>query len=105
MPENSHSHSHSHTHLSVSHSQEDDHNTNMWKGFMAMIGLVMFFFTEKSLNIISEWRRYNQSRSKVSVVVRYLSVNIYLHHPRDFQSNNLIYYSKNNFRCLIEHEL
>ncbi|XP_058806546.1 zinc transporter foi isoform X2 [Phymastichus coffea] len=64
MSHHSHSHDNSHTHLSVSHSQ-DEHNTNMWKGFVAMIGLVIFFFTEKVLNIISEWRRYNQSRSKV----------------------------------------
>lgn len=60
----SHSHENSHTHLSVNNT-EDDHNENMWKGFVAVIGLVLFFFTEKALNIIAEWKKFNQSRSEV----------------------------------------
>ncbi|XP_011503423.1 PREDICTED: zinc transporter foi [Ceratosolen solmsi marchali] len=71
MSESQHSHSHenSQSHLPVDH-REDEHNTNMWKGFVAVIGLVMFFFTEKALNIISEWRRYNQNRSQIPARVR-----------------------------------
>lgn len=65
--QHSHSHENSQTHLSVDHT-EDDHNTNMWKGFVAVIGLVMFFFTEKALNIISEWRKYNQQSRRSSQV-------------------------------------
>lgn len=64
MPDHSHSDEHSHIHLVVDHS-EDVHSTNMWKGFVAVIGLVLFFFTEKALNIIAEWKRYNQSRIEV----------------------------------------
>lgn len=65
MSHHSHSHEHSHTHLSVNHS-DDEHTTNMWKGFVAVIGLILFFFTEKALNIIAEWKKYNQSRNEVS---------------------------------------
>ena len=65
--QHSHSHESSQSHLSIDHGDED-HNTNMWKGFVAMIGLVMFFFTEKALNIISEWKKYNENRNQVSMV-------------------------------------
>jgi hypothetical protein len=74
MSESQHSHSHenSQSHLSIDH-REDEHNTNMWKGFVAVIGLVMFFFTEKALNIISEWRKYNRNRSQVSIIYNYIT--------------------------------
>lgn len=41
------------------------HNMNMWKGLVAMMGFVSFFFTEKALNMISEWRKHWQHRKKV----------------------------------------
>lgn len=42
------------------------HTMNMWKGLVAMMGFVLFFFTEKALNVISEWRKHYQHRKKVN---------------------------------------
>lgn len=51
------------------------HSMNMWKGLVAMMGVVLFFFTEKALNVISEWRKHWQHKKKVnkskSFVVNY----------------------------------
>ena len=63
MSQASHSHGHGHDGLVVDH--EADHNANMWKGLVAMLGLVLFFFTEKSLTMLAEWRKYRQRRNKV----------------------------------------
>lgn len=65
MSEASHSHGHDHedSHMIIDH--EADHNANMWKGLVAMLGLVLFFFTEKSLTMLAEWRKYRQRRNKV----------------------------------------
>ncbi|KAJ8679860.1 hypothetical protein QAD02_015647 [Eretmocerus hayati] len=65
--EHSHSHEHSFSHSSMEH---DDHDTNVWKGFVAVLGLVLFFFTEKALNMIAEWRKCNQDRNKIPARVR-----------------------------------
>ncbi|KAL6259773.1 hypothetical protein P5V15_009685 [Pogonomyrmex californicus] len=46
------------------------HNMNMWKGLVAMMGFVLFFFTEKALNLISEWRKHWQHRKKMPTRVR-----------------------------------
>lgn len=54
---------HDHSHETLDH--ETVHNLNMWKGFTAMMGVVLFFFTEKALNMIAEWRKHRQRRSKV----------------------------------------
>lgn len=56
------SHNHDHDSINANH---DSHNLNMWKGFVAMIGLTLFFFTEKALNIIVEWRKYNKRQKQV----------------------------------------
>lgn len=42
------------------------HSMNMWKGLVAMMGFVLFFFTEKALNVISEWRKHWQHKKKVN---------------------------------------
>lgn len=58
---------HEHHHdsaLSIDH--VNLHSMNMWKGLVAMIGFVSFFFTEKALNMISEWRKHWQHRKKVN---------------------------------------
>lgn len=43
----------------------EQHNTNMWKGLVAMMGLVLFFVTEKALTMLAEWRKHRQRRNKV----------------------------------------
>jgi len=65
-----HSHSHSHArnqHGSLS-SAKDEHDLNMWKGLVAALGLVFFFFTEKCLTLVGEWRKKRQRRKKVGTV-------------------------------------
>ncbi|KAG7209686.1 hypothetical protein KM043_011331 [Ampulex compressa] len=49
---------------------EDQHNINMWKGLVAMMGLVLFFFTEKALTMLAEWRKHRQRRNKLPSRVR-----------------------------------
>ncbi|XP_046747138.1 zinc transporter foi isoform X2 [Diprion similis] len=68
--------SHEHDHHSGSEHGESlsntkhDHDTNMWKGFVAMMGLVLFFFTEKALTMIAEWRKSRQRRTKLPARVK-----------------------------------
>ncbi|CAG9573757.1 unnamed protein product [Danaus chrysippus] len=45
---------HDHGHATVSH---DD---GMWKGLAAMLGVVFFYFTEKGLTVVVEWRKRRQ---------------------------------------------
>lgn len=59
-----HEHDHHHNHES-STDHIDQHTLNMWKGLVAMISLVLFFFTEKALNMASEWRKQRKHRNKV----------------------------------------
>ncbi|EEB11116.1 conserved hypothetical protein [Pediculus humanus corporis] len=49
------------------HSEVDhvDHNAAMWKGLAILLGIVFFFFTEKFLNLGSEWRKKRQRSKKV----------------------------------------
>lgn len=56
--EGSHSHDHEHEH--------DAHSDNMWKGLVASLGVVFFFFTEKCLTLCAEWRKRHQRKSRVS---------------------------------------
>ncbi|KYM96773.1 Zinc transporter foi [Cyphomyrmex costatus] len=46
------------------------HTMNMWKGLVAMMGFMTFFFTEKALNVISEWRKHWQHKKKLPTRVR-----------------------------------
>lgn len=59
-------HEHHHQESTLLINNEDQHNMNMWKGLVAMMGLVMFFFTEKALTMLAEWRKHRQRRNKVS---------------------------------------
>lgn len=64
-------HNHEHSQIHESHfitNHEELHNLNMWKGFVAMIGLVLFFFTEKALTVLAEWRKHRQRRNKVNII-------------------------------------
>ncbi|XP_011268005.1 zinc transporter foi isoform X2 [Camponotus floridanus] len=54
--------------LSINHVEQ--HNSNMWKGLVAMMGLVFFFFTEKALIMLAEWRKRRQRRNKLPTRVR-----------------------------------
>lgn len=61
---------HSHD-VNIVHSEidsEESHNLNMWKGLVAMMGLILFFFMEKALSMISEWRKYRQRKNKVIIL-------------------------------------
>lgn len=56
-------HSHEQTsdnHYNDSEDIEDQHEKNMWRGFVAMIGLIFFFFMEKCLTLCAEWRKQRQ---------------------------------------------
>ena len=67
-----HSHAHTHTHHGSQHgsisSAKDEHDLNMWKGLVAALGLVFFFFTEKCLTLVGEWRKRRQRRKKVGTI-------------------------------------
>ncbi|PBC32960.1 Zinc transporter foi [Apis cerana cerana] len=49
---------------------KEQHNMNMWKGLVAMMGLALFFFTEKALTMLAEWRKLRQRRNKLPPRVR-----------------------------------
>ncbi|XP_018340535.1 PREDICTED: zinc transporter foi-like isoform X2 [Trachymyrmex septentrionalis] len=71
--ENDKHHEHEHHHddsnaLLIDH--VNLHSMNMWKGLVAMMGFVIFFFTEKALNVISEWRKHWQHKKKLPTRVR-----------------------------------
>ncbi|XP_053980184.1 zinc transporter foi-like isoform X1 [Hylaeus volcanicus] len=69
-----HDHSHEQVHdndsdhATIDHKEQ--HNSNMWKGVVAMIGLALFFFTEKALTLVAEWRKRRQRRNKLPSRVR-----------------------------------
>ncbi|KAK0073466.1 hypothetical protein PV325_009691, partial [Microctonus aethiopoides] len=64
------SHSHEIGVSPVEMNHEEMHNLNMWKGLVAMMGLILFFFTEKALSMIAEWRKYRQRKNKLPPRVR-----------------------------------
>ncbi|EGI61159.1 Zinc transporter foi [Acromyrmex echinatior] len=71
--ENDKHHEHEHHHDESSALLIDHvnlHSMNMWKGLVAMMGFVTFFFTEKALNMISEWRKHWQHKKKLPTRVR-----------------------------------
>lgn len=58
-----------HDHAHSEHNQHDDnhhdHDENMWKGVVAMLGLVFFFFMERVIIIVAKWRNRRQMKQKV----------------------------------------
>ncbi|XP_014223625.1 zinc transporter foi isoform X2 [Trichogramma pretiosum] len=56
-----------HTHAD---DKDSEHNANIWKGFAGMLLLIVFFITERTLNMIAEWRKYAQSRSQMPARVK-----------------------------------
>ncbi|CAK9816898.1 Zinc transporter foi [Anthophora quadrimaculata] len=68
-----HNHNHDHIYHDDDHAEADhkeQHNTNMLKGLVAMMGLALFFFTEKALTMLAEWRKLRQRRNKLPPRVR-----------------------------------
>lgn len=52
--------------LSDSHGAEEaEHDMNLWKGFVAALAVVFFYFTEKCLSLLTEWRKRRQRNSNV----------------------------------------
>ncbi|XP_078035155.1 zinc transporter foi [Augochlora pura] len=70
MPHHTHDHHgyDDNDHAELDHKEQ--HNINMWKGVVAMAGLVLFFFTEKALTLVAEWRKLRQRRNKLPSRVR-----------------------------------
>ncbi|XP_041988378.1 zinc transporter foi [Aricia agestis] len=50
-------HDHDHENALETRASHDD---GMWKGLAAMFGVVFFYFTEKGLTVVAEWRRKRQ---------------------------------------------
>lgn len=46
--------------------EHDSHSANMWKGLVASLGVVFFFFTEKCLVLCAEWRKRHQRKSRTA---------------------------------------
>lgn len=51
---------------------DDGHNSMTWKGLAAALGIIFFFFTERVLTIIAEWRKRMQKRDEPASRVRVL---------------------------------
>lgn len=49
---------------------EDPHEAMIWKGFVAVMGIIFFFFTERGLTIIADWRKNRQKNEKPCSRVR-----------------------------------
>lgn len=57
-----HGHEHNHQAHVHTHGHETSHDENMWKGFVAMLGLTFFFFMERIILFIAKWRKMKQLR-------------------------------------------
>lgn len=61
------------SHESQGHDRDEQHhshdgNMNMWKGCVAMLGLVFFFFMERMITIAAKWRKTRQLKDKVILI-------------------------------------
>lgn len=52
-------------HLTIGRHEEDDEDINMWKGLVAMLGLLFFFLMERIIMMASNWRKKKQMKYKV----------------------------------------
>ncbi|CAH2245583.1 zinc transporter foi [Pararge aegeria] len=55
-----HAMSPSHDHIENALDAKVSHDDGMWKGLAAMLGVVFFYFTEKGLTVVVEWRKRRQ---------------------------------------------
>ncbi|CAK1593480.1 unnamed protein product [Parnassius mnemosyne] len=51
---------HDHDHEGGALEVKTAHDDGMWKGLAAMLGVVFFYFTEKGLTVVVEWRKRRQ---------------------------------------------
>lgn len=51
---------HDHSHGENAVDARVSHDDGMWKGLAAMLGVVFFYFTEKGLTVVVEWRKRRQ---------------------------------------------
>ncbi|KRT85350.1 hypothetical protein AMK59_707 [Oryctes borbonicus] len=58
-------HAMSSSHNGEGHDHHHTHNMNMWKGCVAMLGLVFFFFMERMITIAAKWRKTRQLKDKL----------------------------------------
>lgn len=69
----SHHHHHSDNDENGTHQDHHGHgvgeNMNMWKGCVAMLGLVFFFFMERMIIIAAKWRKTRQLKDKVILLM------------------------------------
>ena len=56
------------------HDSNDDHDSMIFKGLVAVLGIIFFFITERGLTVIAEWRKKQQKKDKVCCVL-YLLIN------------------------------
>lgn len=49
-----------HDHGHSEGAESSSHDDGMWKGLAAMLGVVFFYFTEKGLTVVVEWRKRRQ---------------------------------------------
>uniref|UniRef100_A0A0A9XM25 Zinc transporter foi n=1 Tax=Lygus hesperus TaxID=30085 RepID=A0A0A9XM25_LYGHE len=62
-------HSHSTSHNHDGH-DADQHTTNLLKGLVAALSAIFFYFTEKGLSMVTDWKKRNQRKNKVMTKVR-----------------------------------
>lgn len=60
MPHAMSPHDHDHGPGTSLETSTASHNDGMWKGLAAMLGVVFFYFTEKGLTVVVEWRKRRQ---------------------------------------------
>ncbi|XP_039298721.1 zinc transporter foi [Nilaparvata lugens] len=60
---------HSHSHSTVIPAV-DNHDINMWRGFVAMVGIVFFYMTEKCLAMVASLRKRIQRKPENGTVPR-----------------------------------
>lgn len=56
---------HNDHHMDASH-HSHNHDDNIWKGFVAMLGLIFFFLMERIITVGAKWRKRKQMKEKVS---------------------------------------
>ncbi|XP_018580003.1 zinc transporter foi [Anoplophora glabripennis] len=61
-----HSHGHEHGHDEHSH---NTHDQNTWKGFVAMLGLTLFFIMERLISLAGKWRKRKQKHAHSHVTI------------------------------------
>lgn len=71
----------------------DPHQSMIWKGLIAVLGIIFFFFTERALTMIAEWRKKRQKEEKPSSRVRVMR------DPESAQNNDKGVHDANEKLC------